>query len=493
MLLESTLYKYDQNQYQLTRCLFIRLLALIYLAAFASLSSQILALAGADGILPFKERLQNLTNLYGNLKYWRYPNLFWLNSSDLALSVSTYAGIVSSIFIFFNVWTRPCLIVNYLLYLSLCKAGQTFTLFQWDFFLLEIGFLAIFLSYGSKIICLLYQFLLARFMLMGGIVKLASGDSSWWDLTALNYHYLTQPLPTPLAYYAHFLPEWINQSSVLIMLLIELIAPILVFIPGKSRKIAFYSIVILQISIILTGNYNFFNLLTILLCLFLLNDQILKQYLPQIILKILSQQDTIVTNPANKIACSWLVITLLLSILSIWHQALRQPLPDTLTELLRSSHAFALYNNYGPFAVMTKKRNEIIIQGSLDGITWKNYAFHYKPGKLDRPLTWLIPHQPRLDWQMWFAAISPRYARGWLQNMLAKLLHNSTTVLSLFEKNPFTDQPPRYIRAQLYEYQYTTPAQRNKTGEIWKRTWIQPYGKTLTPGKNNTDHALMSI
>ncbi|MGH8499954.1 MAG: lipase maturation factor family protein, partial [Methylococcales bacterium] len=258
--------------YDLVNWLFLRVLALIYIAAFASMALQIEGLVGSRGILPIASRLSAIRESIGTPAYWLFPTIFWLDAADPVLTGVCWAGALSGFAVFFNRITRPALIVCYVLYLSITYAGQDFTSFQWDMFLLEAGFLAIFLCGGSFIIVWLYRWLLFRFMFLGGMVKIASGDPSWRDLTALAYHYETQPLPSPLAWYAHQLPLWVHQLSVAGVFLIELVIPFCVFMPRRLRTFAAWSFILLQGGIILSGNYNFFNLLTIALCLFLLDD-----------------------------------------------------------------------------------------------------------------------------------------------------------------------------------------------------------------------------
>ena len=202
------------NEYTLISWLFLRGLALVYFAAFTSMSVQIEGLIGVNGILPLTAKLASLTIQVPEKKYWLFPTLFWLDSSNVTLKLVCYCGMVAAFLLFLSVFTRYMLISCFILYLSIATAGQVFTAFQWDVFLLEAGFLAFFLSWGSGFIIFLYRWLIARFMFMGGVVKLASGDPSWSNLTALGYHYQTQPIPSPLAYYAFYLPDWFNRVCV---------------------------------------------------------------------------------------------------------------------------------------------------------------------------------------------------------------------------------------------------------------------------------------
>jgi hypothetical protein len=377
------------------------------------MSVQIEGLVGVNGILPINDKLAVIEQVYQQQQFWNTPTIFWINASDAMLSGVCYAGMAAACLLLFNVFTKAALIACYLLYLSCVEAGQDFTHFQWDVFLLEIGFLAIFLTWGSGIIVLLFRWLLARFMFMGGLVKIVSGDPNWANLTALNYHYLTQPLPSAIAYYVFYLPDWLHKASVAGMFFIELVIPFFVFLTRPFRLFACAAFILLQGLIILTGNYNFFNLLVILLCLFLLQDQDMAQILPSGLKSGIQMKKPVTGIIAHVVAGLLASFIILICGMQIWLYHVRMPLAQPLNRLLRTTSSFLLVNNYGPFAVMTTQRKEIIIQGSHDGQRWLDYEFKYKPGKLTREPDWNIPHQPRLDWQMWFSALSPARKNSW--------------------------------------------------------------------------------
>ncbi|OQK18424.1 hypothetical protein AU255_11585 [Methyloprofundus sedimenti] len=450
---------------------FLRGLALVYFSAFVSISVQIEGLIGANGLLPVNRHLTLIEQFYQQQRFWHTPTVFWINAADTMLSFICYAGMAAACLLLLNVFTRAALIVCYVLYLSIVNVGQDFTHFQWDVLLLEVGFLAIFLTWGSSIIILLLRFLLARFMFMSGVVKIASGDPNWANLNALKFHYETQPLPTPVAYYAHHLPDWLHKVSVGGVFFIELVVPFFVFLPRPFRLFACCSFILLQGSIILTGNYNFFNILVILLCLFLLEDRDVEKILPHQLSAFIQQKKVVPGYIAHTVAGIWGSLVILLCASQIWLYHARMPLFGPMKSLLGTISTFSLVNNYGPFAVMTTKRNEIIVQGSNDGQYWLDYEFKYKPGKLNRELGWNIPHQPRLDWQMWFAALGPPRKGSWFDSLVNKLLQGSPEVLSLLDENPFADKPPRYIRALLYHYSYTSLEQRENNGQIWQRQY----------------------
>ncbi len=431
--------------------MFPKLLGAIFAIAFASMLPQIAGLIGSNGILPAAQFLTRAAESFGASRYWHFPTVFWLGSSDLALRLVCAAGIVSAVLLIAGVQQRGALIVCYVLYLSLVTVGQDFLSFQWDILLLEAGFLAIFLGYSPAIVWM-FRWLLFRLMLLSGAVKLLSGDPAWRTLTALQFHYQTQPLPTPLAWYAQQLPAWFQRASVAAMFAIELGAPFLIFAPRRLRVFAGFSIAFLQVLILLTGNYTYFNLLTIALCVFLVDEE----------------TKALAASPVRRrIAMAVAALLLLLS---------GGNLIAEFTGLRPFDPPWYLTSNYGLFAVMTTVRHEIIVQGSPDGTEWRDYAFPYKPGDVDRAPRWVAPHQPRLDWQMWFAALGSYRDNPWFVNFVRRLLQGSPEVLGLLSKNPFPDAPPRYVRALLYDYQFTNWAERRSTGAWWKR---EPKGTYL--------------
>ncbi len=453
---------------------FLRGLGFVYLSACWSMLTQIDGLIGIRGILPIKEQLARIAYAYPQEKYWQFPTLFWFDASDGALKGVCIAGIVAACLVMLDIFKRPALVACFACYLSITAAGQEFTAFQWDVFLLESGFLAIFLAWNSKISVLIYRFLIARFMFMGGVVKIASGDPSWANLTALDYHYLTQPLPSPLGYYAYFLPEWWQVLCTAGVLFIELVTPFFVFMARPFRLFAAWAFIALQTAIILTGSYNFFNILTLLLCLFLFDDRDFVKITPYRLQALIEKRYQPAGLAANICAGVWAGFVILILTTHIWLAQTRN-LPKSLYALVQITSNFAVINNYGPFAVMTTERDEIIIEGSEDGLHWLEYGFKYKPDAVDKPLRWNIPHQPRLDWQMWFAALSHSHTGGWFEKFMRRLQEGSPEVLALLAHNPFPTRPPAYLRAILYRFTYVAPVQRAASGHIWNREKLRLY------------------
>jgi len=352
--------------------------------------------------------------------------------------------------------------------------------FQWDFLLLECGFLAIFLPWGSTIIVWLYRWLVFRFMFLGGAVKIASGDKSWDSLTALGYHFETQPLATPLSWYIHHLPESVLMAGTGITLIIELLVPFLIFTPRRFRHIAAWCFLLIEMSILLTGNYNFFNLLTIFICLFLFDDAAVKRLIPGRIFtgRMLFVMSKIHYSGAGIFASSCALLVALTSVYMGATQITRIVGGDRGLQgsaVYRFLTPFGIVNTYGPFAVMTRVRNEIVIEGSTDKSTWQEYQFKYKPGDLEKCPGWVAPHQPRIDWQMWFAALNKPEHERWFFNLLIRLLQNSEPVMAIFKHNPFPDDPPASVRARFYEYTFTSIEERKKTGKCWNRSLVGEY------------------
>jgi lipase maturation factor 1 len=481
----------SSNKYVFTRWIFLRFLGIIYALAFWSLSTQLLGLLGQDGILPANSFLTLLSKQLGLERYWLFPTLAWINASDAFLQFLCNVGIALSLSVVLGVLSGPALFLLWLLYLSFVIIGQDFLSFQWDVLLLETGFLAIFLAPWrlidfpwkqkfaqfvgpSAIIVWLFRWLLFRLMLQSGIVKLASGDPTWSNLTALEYHYFTQPLPTPVAWYAAQLPDWFQHISVVGVFIIELILPFFIFAPRRWRHFAAFAFISFQLLISITGNYAFFNLLTIALCIMLLDDALLERILPKFLSNILKQ------NPAQSIRAPFshvipLALAIFIGTLSASSLIGRSNLPSVVQVLLEPVEHFYCVNSYGLFAVMTTSRLEIVVEGSDNGTEWRPYQFKYKPGELNVPPQWVEPCQPRLDWQMWFAALSDYRSNIWFLNFMYRLLQGSQSVLSLLETNPFPDQPPQYVRAELYQYKFTDFATRAITGNWWQREYVGHY------------------
>jgi hypothetical protein len=443
--------------YRRIEWLFLRSLAVIYLVAFVSLGVQVRGLIGSHGISPAGDYLLAAARALGSWRAWRLvPSLFWLAHSDAVLTWSCIVGAAVAIVLLLGFFERAALVVLFVLYLSLSSVGQDFLSYQWDMLLLEAGFLAIFLG-SSNIVIWLFRVLVFRLMFSSGAVKLLSGDPSWQGLRAMSFHYFTQPIPTPIAWYMQQLPFWFQKYSTAGVFAIELIMPFFIFLPRRLRFTGGLSLIFLQVLILITGNYAFFNWLSIALCLFVFDDGVLSAWSPQGRVR--------VTPPRVAMAVAVLVIGLgALEMLATFGIALPQPGAG----IVRLTAPLGIVNSYGLFAVMTTTRPEITVQGSNDGVNWSDYEFIYKPGPLGRRPPWAAPHQPRLDWQMWFAALSTYGNNPWFTNFMVRLLEGSPEVLRLMERNPFPKAPPRYVRALVSSYQFTDWGERRRTGNWWK-------------------------
>jgi hypothetical protein len=448
------------------RSLFLRGLALIYLIAFASLLPQMSGLIGAHGILPAHDYLETVRSDYGRSSYTLFPTLAWLDSSDTFIRGLVWAGVAFSLCLLAGLIPLPATIFLFLLYLSLDTVGQVFFSFQWDALLLETGFAAILLapwglrpSYSApvpRVTLWVFRFLIFRLMLESGAAKLLSGDLTWRNLTALKYHYETQPLPTPVAWYAHQLPILVQKLSVIGVFVVELIAPFFFFTKRQVRIVAALATIALQLMIALTGNYTFFNLLTILLCVFLFNVK------------------TAERTPAILSVVGIVLIALgVIQLATMSGIVSELPRPIALIQL--HADTFHVMSQYGLFANMTTTRPEIIIEGSDDGVQWNAYEFKYKPGDVKRRLPWVAPYQPRLDWQMWFAALSSPQQNPWFSRLIVRLLEGQPEVTNLLAVNPFPGKPPHFIRAEVYDYHFTDWSTRRTTGAIWSRNPLGEY------------------
>jgi predicted DCC family thiol-disulfide oxidoreductase YuxK len=480
-----------QPTYFESRRWFLRSLGCIYMIAFLSLWMQLDGLIGEHGILPVAEYLPAAREQIGESAPFLLPTLCWLNSSDAFLHFLCGAGAVISILLIAGFLPVISLVLLFAFYLSLTIAGQTFLSFQWDILLLEAGFLAIFFAPVrwringdrgvpfSRVGHFLLKLLLFKLMVMSGVVKLTSGDDSWWNLTALDYHYWTQPLPTVLGWWAHQGPEWFRKFSTFFVLFVESVAPFFIWAPRRLRHIACALLIFLQVLILLTGNYCFFNLLTVALCLLLIDDAAFK--LPKGRASARPRTDLrAVLRPSMRWpAVAVLLVTLPVNAMLIFSAFKpRTAWPRPIAMLGECVEPFRIVNGYGLFRVMTKTRPEIILEGSADGIDWLPYEFRWKPGSLSQPPRWAAPHQPRLDWQMWFAALGTYRQNPWFVRLAVSLLKNNPNVTGLLARNPFPKEPPRYIRATLYDYHFTSWDEHKTTGAWWKR---EKQGEYLPP------------
>ncbi len=533
------------SSYALVSSWFLKFLALVYLVAFVSLGNQVIGLVGENGIVP-AELTMNLVKgeahqeHMGLDRYHIVPTFGWVDAGDESLKLQCRLGILFSVALFFGLAPAPCLFLLWLIYLSLATVCREFLSFQWDNLLLEAGFLSIFLApltwrakwrrpaEPSAMARWILWWLLFRLMFQSGLVKLLSGDPTWRHLTALTYHYETQPLPTWVGWYAQQLPGWFQKFCCGAMFGIELAAPFFIFAPRRLRHCSGAFLAFLQLLILLTGNYCFFNWLTLALCFLLLDDAALRavtsRRVPAFIfrrrgrnpasaqpvtqvptseaprLELLTAADesgqaSVQKQPQASSGWRWPTVVLVcvaclvgitsfVQFLEMGYSRLSWPRPFLMVQ--RWLSPFRTFNNYGLFAVMTTNRAEIVVEGSNDGVHWLEYGFRYKPGELKKRPEFVAPFQPRLDWQMWFAALDTPERNPWFFNFCYRLLQGRPEVLRLLGPNPFPRQPPKYIRALIYQYHFTDGATRRRTGAWWTRShpriYLQPIALQGTPG-----------
>lgn len=487
------------DTYVLCRFVVVRGVALIYLIAFLSLFLQVDGLFGKNGILPISQFMEAVSGRY---QFGELPTVFWISSSDSFLKGACVGGMLSSLVAAAGILTGPALLLCWVLYLSFLTTGADFMSFQWDILLLETGILAALWAPWamaspplrnwtgtdgppSRIVLWLLRWLLFRLMFMSGMCKLMSGDETWWSLTALSYHYETQPLPTPVAWLCNMLPLWWQQLSCLLMFGIEIVSPFLIFGNRLTRRIAFGALAGLQILILLSGNYTFFNLLSILLCFTLIDDSLWKRIFPVSLVDSLRNASAITGTKwqlYQKVLVLPMVALLGLANLCMLNVQITggEALPLPMREFWGNVRQLHLVNSYGLFAVMTQKRIEIILEGSNDGKEWLAYEFPFKPGDLKRPPPIVAPLQPRLDWQMWFAALGTVEGNPWFLSFAQKILQGDKTVSALLSKNPFPNAPPIFLRAQSFEYHFTNAKELMSTGNWWKRTYVGEYMPVAT-------------
>jgi hypothetical protein len=478
-----------RSPYWLTRFVLLRLLGFVYFVAFLCLAQQLLPLLGHDGLTPVPLFLHGLEAHLGSRRaaFLRFPSLFWLDASDGFMLAMAWLGAGLSLVVLVGFANALLLAVLWALYLSFVHIGQDWYGYGWEIQLIETGFLAVFLCPlldprpfprrpPPAPVLWLYRWLIFRIMLGAGLIKLR-GDSCWRDLTCLYYHYETQPLPNPLSRWLHFQPHWFQKGGVLFNYLAELVAPWFAFWPRAARHVAGGVLLAFQVSLILSGNLSFLNWLTIVPILACFDDALLRRVLPRPLV-VRAERAAAEARPsrAHQVAAAALVV--LVGVLSI------DPVRNLLSRRQMMNTSFNrldLVNTYGAFGSVGRLRPEIVFEGTSDEtITaesrWREYEFKCKPGDVMRRPCVIAPYQERIDWQLWFAAMSTPEEYPWTLHLVWKLLHNDQGALSLLAGNPFPDAPPHHIRARLYRYEFAPPG--GPSGGWWKRTlvgeWVPP-------------------
>jgi lipase maturation factor 1 len=468
--------------YLWARWLFLRALGAIFFSAFYSLAFQIHGLVGERGILPAGPYLAQVASYLGPLRrFWYAPSLFWLNSGDTALTIVVAAGIIASVLLTVNVWPRMMTALSTILFLSCIAVLQDFSSYQSDGMLLEAGFLSLFFApsgfrpgLGSHDPPSVFSLFMLRWewfriYFESGIVKLASGDVHWRNLTAMDEYYQNGPLPSWPGWYVQQLPHWYHAGTVILILVVELVLVWAVFLPRRFRIACFLVVTALQLGIIATANYAFLNYLVLVLGILLLDDDALAR----VGLKTPRDNDAGAGTRSSlkeKIERPILGFAFYATIVAFLMPGVPLiSLPDTILA------PFRIANAYGLFAVMTEARYEIEFQGSNDGSTWIAYPFRYKPQRIDERPGFFAPYQPRFDWNLWFASLGPAAASPWVMNAELRLLEGSPAVLSLFAGDPFKGKPPAQVRTVLWQYWFTDMATRKRTGAWWRRVELGPF------------------
>lgn len=472
----------EQDGVVFARWMFLRLLAIISFVAFLSFHVQMVGLIGEDGILPADDFLGEVERQLGGDAFLQVPTLAWFASGDAGLQVMTLGGMAAAVLLFFNVAPALMLFILWMLYLSLMVVGQIFTAYQWDILLIEVLFLSIFLapehirpSRGetapSRFPHLMLRIVLFKLLFLSGLAKLASRDFPFNAPQTLQAYFETQPLPAPPAWYLHQIPPEVHVASAGLLLLAELAVPFLLFVPRRRVRMGAATTVIgYQLLIMATGNYNFMNILTITLALLVLDDRVLgriRDGLPRLITPV--QRGIRSPKLVRYAEAVPLIVVLLLNMAVIGQAALGQAdVPSPVQQATSSIAPFRTINTYGMFGFVSQDRPEVVIQGSMDGDTWEEYDFRYKPGNTSDPLPLVQPHQPRLDWQMWFAALNAPGYDQWFIDFVRQLLEGEEQVERLLERDPFGNETPTYVRAVLYRYDFTGFAAGNE--RIWNRS-----------------------
>jgi hypothetical protein len=463
-------------QYWFARLLFERGLAVIYLIAFVAAARQFRGLLGERGLLPIPAYLRQVT-------FWQAPSVFQFRYSDRLFAAVAWTGaalagaMAGGLGDALPLWaSMVAWLVLWGLYLSIVNVGQVWYRFGWETLLLETGFLAVFLGQAGTeppvLTLWLLRWLLLRVEFGAGLVKLR-GDRCWRDLTCLRYHHQTQPMPGPLSWFFHHLPDPVHRAEVAGNHVAQLIAPLVLFAPQPAASVAAGIIIVTQLWLVASGNFAWLNWLTIVLALSAVDTSVAARVLP------------LSAAPRLSPAPPWfqalvLALTVVVAVLSY------RPARNLLSRdqvMNASFDPLRLVNTYGAFGSVTRRRHELVIEGTRDRevtpqTRWQEYEFYGKPGDPRRWAPQVAPYHLRLDWLMWFAALSMAYAEPWLLPLLHRLLTGDREVLRLLRVNPFPASPPAVIRVSRYRYQFTTWQQLRQTGACWRRERV---GEAVPP------------
>ena len=521
----------------LPRWLFLRALGGIYFSAFLPLIFQIRGLMGPDGIPPAGNYLQALTNSMGIARFWYAPTLLWFSTGSPMLMALCWAGLLASVLLIFNIWPRGMLLICFGCFLSFVSAASEFSGYQSDGMLLEAGFLSLFLApqgfrpglgktqppMRAAMFLLLWEWF--RIYFESGVAKLASGDPEWRNFTAMDEYYQNGPLPTWIGWYVEHLPHWFHAATAFGTLALELVLVWMLFLPRRFRIICFFIVTPWQIGVILTANYTFLNYLVLVLGIFLLDDRFLLRFVPERwkrpfatlteprpstrVSEIPFESPSLLRSSANssteqlspidastgftfadlKPYWDWAKLAVTAMVLCWLYYASTMPMlwmifPGTILRELPSSpvaalEPFRIADRYGLFARMTRGRYEIEFQGSNDGANWVTYPFRFKPQDPAKAPGIYAPYQPRFEWNLWFASLGTWRDNPFVPRAEMRILQGSPNVLALFAANPFPQQPPRQVRAVIWQYWFSTWEEKRAKGLWWRREFLGVYAPTL--------------
>ena len=489
------------------RWIFLRCLGAIYFSAFYSLAFQIRGLIGPEGILPAGSYLEAVAQSLGHWqRVWYAPTVLWWSSGSGMLMALCWVGMAASVLLVMNLWPRGLLLVCFVCFLSFVSAAQDFSSYQSDGMLLEAGFISVFFAPpglrpglgrdhpSSRFSRFLLQWEWFRIYFESGAVKLLSGDPQWRHFTAMDEYYQNGPLPTWIGWYVQHLPHRFHAATVYATLALELGLVWMLFLPRRWRIVCFFIVTPWEIAVILTANYTFLNYLVLALGFLLLGDRFARRITParwrpehgngtageeRPSVPLENERPTLgrywnLAKPGvAAIMLSWIFYVTTAELIWVFVKA---PLP---TSPVVALEPFRIANQYGLFAVMTRGRYEIEFQGSMDGQNWTAYPFRYKPQELNAPPRIYAPYQPRFEWNLWFASLGSWREYTIVPNTEIRLLANDKAVLALFAGNPFSREPPRQIRAVLWQYWFTTMAEKRETGLWWRRQLLGLYAPGL--------------
>jgi hypothetical protein len=481
------------------RWLFLRALGCIYFSAFFSLAFQIRGLIGPNGILPANEYLQAVAHTFGHVRgVWFAATVLWFSSGPHTLMALCWVGMGASLLLVLNLWPRGMLAICFVCFLSFVSAAQDFSGYQSDGMLLEAGFIAMFFAspgmrpgFGQaspplRASLFLLQWEWFRIYFESGVAKIMSGDPEWRNFTAMDEYYQNGPLPTWIGWYLQHLPHWFHASTAFATLALELVLVWMLFLPRRWRIVCFFIVTPWELGVIFTANYTFLNYLVLTLGILLLDDEFLLRFLPRAWKRSLARdpapeqlhteisggfrdQVKIAKLTLTGVVLTWIFYATVAEMLWI-------PLPSSPVVALEP---FRIANRYGLFAVMTRGRYEIEFQGSEDGKTWIAYPFRYKPQDPAKPPGIYAPYQPRFDWNLWFASLGSWREYSIVPRTEVRLLSNDSDVLNLFKENPFPQKPPQQVRAVLWQYWFTTMAEKRTEGLWWRRQLLGLYAPTI--------------